>query len=142
MRPSSNANEKVVSVQKRLLCTLGENDSAKRIVSRISNLVHETLGGTYKNTKLLFDVVHHSSKQPKAKVVKSQTSKLKQKAEEKSNGRPCSQKKIFLVTLLQRSLFWGARSTKKHLLSICTNQEVLLSKVASSLKPRSTTVKP
>ena len=36
----------------------------------------------------------------------------------------------------------GARSTKKHLLNICTNREVLLSKVVGSRKPQSTTVTP
>ena len=40
--------EEVVSVQKRLLCTSGEDGSAKRIVLGISNLVQETVGGAYK----------------------------------------------------------------------------------------------
>ncbi|CAH3196390.1 unnamed protein product [Porites evermanni] len=42
--------EEVVSVGNRLHCSSGENGVTKRIVSRISNLVRETLGSTYKNT--------------------------------------------------------------------------------------------
>jgi len=48
--------EEVVSVGNRLHCSSGENGATKRIVSRISNLVRETLGSTYKNTKLLYPI--------------------------------------------------------------------------------------
>ena len=45
--------EEVVSVPKRLLCTSGEDGSAKRIVSGVSNLVRETVGGACKTPSLL-----------------------------------------------------------------------------------------
>ena len=45
-----------MSVGNRSHSSLGENGATKQIVSRISNLVRETLGSTYKNTKLLYPI--------------------------------------------------------------------------------------
>ena len=52
--------EEVVSVQKRLLRTSGEDGSGKRIVSGISNLSAKPSEAPIKHQS----VVHHSSKQP------------------------------------------------------------------------------
>ncbi|CAH3138106.1 unnamed protein product, partial [Porites lobata] len=46
----------VVSVGNGLHCISGKKGDPKRIVSRISNFVRETLGSTYKNTKLLYPI--------------------------------------------------------------------------------------
>ena len=43
-------------------CTFGENGAAKQIVSCVSNLVRETLGGAYKNTKILYTIPTNSKK--------------------------------------------------------------------------------
>lgn len=48
--------DEVVSVGNGLHCISGKKGATKRIVSRISNFVRETLGSTYKNTKLLYPI--------------------------------------------------------------------------------------
>lgn len=96
--------DEVVSVQKRLLYTSGEDGSAKLIVSRISNLVPETVGGAYNlNTERLYT---HSSKQPQGQSnhqhYRDYRNRNKQKSKNKNSGSPCSQEKSLLAILLQR----------------------------------------
>lgn len=82
--------EEVVSVQKRLLPTSGEDGSAKRIVWGISNLSAKPSEAPTKHQA----VVHHSSKQPQTEN--------KQKSKKKKTGRLCSQKRSLLTMLLRK----------------------------------------
>ena len=45
-----------------VFCSFGENGAAKQIVSCVSNLVRETLGAAYKNTKILYTIPTNSQK--------------------------------------------------------------------------------